>query len=121
MRSAIARALVATGFHPTFGIHHDNQLNAFNLADDLIEPWRPMVDLIAHKNIGANVILNKAERYELAHVLHNACVLDGYKMTVLSAVDIMCESLKRCYLENNTELLKLPTVIPIEEMELINE
>ena len=36
VRSAIARKLVATGFHTAFGIHHDNQLNAFNLADDLI-------------------------------------------------------------------------------------
>jgi len=45
VRSAIARKLVATGFHPTFGIHHDSQLNAFNLADDLIEPYRPIVDL----------------------------------------------------------------------------
>jgi len=36
VRSAIARSLVSVGFHPTFGIHHDSQLNAFNLADDLI-------------------------------------------------------------------------------------
>lgn len=49
VRSAIARKLVATGFHPTFGIHHDNQLNAFNLADDLIEPYRAIVDLVAHE------------------------------------------------------------------------
>lgn len=48
VRSAIARKLVATGFHPTFGIHHDNQLNAFNLADDLIEPYRAMVDLMLY-------------------------------------------------------------------------
>lgn len=39
---------MAVGFHPTFGIHHDSQLNAFNLADDLIEPYRPLVDLVAH-------------------------------------------------------------------------
>ena len=121
VRSAIARALVAAGFHPTFGLHHDNQLNAFNLADDLIEPWRPMVDLVAHENVGTNIMLNKAERYKLAHVLHDACMIDGHKMTILSAIDIMCESLKRCYLENDIELLKLPTVIQIEEMELINE
>lgn len=41
---------------------HDNQLNAFNLADDMIEPWRPMVDLVAHKNIGTNVVLSKAKK-----------------------------------------------------------
>ncbi len=62
IESAIARKLVATGFHPTFGIHHDSQLNAFNLADDLIEPYRAIIDLAAHNNIGANVQLSKAER-----------------------------------------------------------
>ena len=121
VRSAIVRSLVSTGFHPTFGIHHDNQLNAFNLADDLIEPWRPMVDLVAHKNVGSNVILNKSERYELAHVLHNACMIGEKKLTILSAIDIMCESLKRCYLYEDVDLLELPMVIGVEKMELINE
>ncbi len=94
VRSAIARKLVATGFHPTFGIHHDSQLNAFNLADDLIEPYRAIVDLVAHNNIGSNIQLTKSERKELAHVLHNACIVDGIKVNVMSAIDIMMESLK---------------------------
>ena len=51
VRSAIARKLVATGFHPTFGIHHDNQLNAFNLADDLIEPYRAIKHISNHPRI----------------------------------------------------------------------
>ncbi|MBQ4559529.1 MAG: type II CRISPR-associated endonuclease Cas1 [Tyzzerella sp.] len=121
VRSAIARKLVATGFHPTFGIHHDNQLNAFNLADDLIEPYRAIVDLVAHENIGSNVQLSKSERRELAHVLHNACIVDGIKVNVMSAIDIMVESLKRIILEDSDEHLKLPVIVPIEDMEGITE
>lgn len=121
VRSAIARRLVATGFHPTFGIHHDNQLNAFNLADDLIEPYRAIVDLVAHENIAANVQLSKIERRELAHVLHNASLIDGIKVNVMSAIDIMVESLKRIILEEADEELKLPIIIPIEDMESITE
>lgn len=121
VRSAIARKLVATGFHPTFGIHHDSQLNAFNLADDLIEPYRAMVDLVAHKNIGSNLQLSKQERRAVAHVLYNACIIDGTKVNIMSAIDIMIESLKRIILDDSEELLKLPTVIPIEEMEGITE
>ena len=121
VRSAIARKLVATGFHPTFGMHHDSQLNAFNLADDLIEPYRAMVDLVAHDNIGSNIQLSKTERRELAHVLHNACIVDGIKVNVISAIDIMVESLKRIILENTIERLKLPVIIPIEAMEGITE
>lgn len=121
VRSAIARKLVATGFHPTFGIHHDSQLNAFNLADDLIEPYRPIVDLVAHENIGANVRLSKNERREIAHVLHNACMVDGVKVNVLTAIDLMVESLKRIILDDSNEKNKLPMIIPIESMEGITE
>ena len=74
VRSAIARKLVSTGFHPTFGIHHDSQLNAFNLADDLIEPYRAMVDLVVHQNIGSNLKLTKTEYTNLRKFL----IKDGY-------------------------------------------
>ena len=121
VRSAIARKLVATGFHPTFGIHHDNQLNAFNLADDLIEPYRAIVDLVAHNNIASNIQLTKSERRELAHALHNACIVDGVKVNVMSAIDIMVESLKRIILDASTEKLKLPMLLPVESMEGITE
>ena len=66
--------MLATGFHPTFGIHHDSQLNAFNLADDLIEPYRAIADLIAHENIGSNIQLSKTEYTKLRKFLHK----DGY-------------------------------------------
>lgn len=105
----------------TRGVKHDSQLNAFNLADDLIEPYRAIVDLVAHDNIGSNIQLSKTERRELAHVLHNACIVDGIKVNVMSAIDIMVESLKRIILENTTERLKLPVIIPIEVMEGITE
>lgn len=121
VRSAIARALVAAGFHPTFGIHHDSQLNAFNLADDLIEPYRAIVDVVAHENIGSNIQLTKNERREIAHVLHNACMIDGIKINVMSAIDIMVESLKRIILGQSDEKLMLPRILPIESLEGITE
>ena len=55
LRNAIIRAAIMAGFQPAFGIHHDNYLNAFDLADDLIEPWRPMVDVIAMHDPGASI------------------------------------------------------------------
>ena len=44
LRGAVARTLAVYGFLPAFGIHHRSALNAFNLADDLMEPFRPLVD-----------------------------------------------------------------------------
>ncbi len=124
VRSNIARSLTATRFHPTFGIHHNSQLNSFNLADDLIEPFRPMVDLIAHKDRevdSTDIRLTRDERRALAHILHNACMMDGMKMNVMTAIDRMCESLKRIILEKSEESLKLPDILPVESMEGITE
>ncbi len=44
LRAATSRAIVAAGLHPTIGLHHSNRGNAFALADDLMEPFRPLVD-----------------------------------------------------------------------------
>ena len=76
---------------------------------------------IVHQNTGNSIRLSKAERYELAHGLHNACMIQKQKSTILSAISVMCESLKQCYLENDISLLELPTVLPIESLELVNE
>jgi CRISPR-associated protein Cas1 len=48
LRAATSRAIVAAGLHPTIGLHHSNRGNAFALADDLIEPFRPLVDATAY-------------------------------------------------------------------------
>lgn len=117
VRSAIARAIVSVGCNPAFGIHHNNQLNAFNLADDLIEPFRAIVDLVAHDNIGPNEKLSKSERQSLAHVLHNACIVEGTRTNVLSAVELMSESYKRILMGESEEELMLPTILPVESLE----
>jgi len=44
VRAALARAIVAAGLHPALGLHHSHRSNLFCLADDLIEPLRPLVD-----------------------------------------------------------------------------
>ncbi len=68
VRGYIAWCLVAAGFHPTSGLHHDSQLNAFNLADDLIEPYRAMVDLVAHDNIGS--LSQNVTRWPMFFIMH---------------------------------------------------
>ena len=44
LRASVIRAIIAAGLHPSLGIHHCNQYNAFRLADDLMEPFRPLID-----------------------------------------------------------------------------
>ena len=54
LRAATARAIAAAGLHPTIGIFHSNRSNAFALADDLMEPFRPLVDLTARTILAQN-------------------------------------------------------------------
>lgn len=64
LRSLVARAVVAAGLHPSIGIHHANRGNAFALADDLVEPFRPLVDSLTCRLIekGVDTVTPDAKR-----------------------------------------------------------
>jgi len=55
LRAAAARAICAAGLNPIFGIHHKNSINPFPLADDIMEPYRPLVDFYAKKALDAGI------------------------------------------------------------------
>lgn len=52
LRAAVVRSLCVAGLHPSLGIHHHHRANAFALADDLIEPFRPAADRVVYRTIG---------------------------------------------------------------------
>ena len=121
IRNAIIRAVILAGFQPALGIHHDNYLNAFNLADDLIEPWRAMVDLIALRDPGTSTVLSRSKRKEIAMVLHHACMVNDTKVSVLSGIDEMVGSFRNRIVTGDASNLKLPIILPIEVLEAIKE
>ncbi len=55
IRSAMLRAVLASGLHPSFGLHHKNPNNPFCLVDDLLEPYRPMIDQIVYAMVQKNI------------------------------------------------------------------
>ncbi|WP_157279248.1 type II CRISPR-associated endonuclease Cas1 [Aliarcobacter butzleri] len=77
IRSSICRYLIAYGLNPSFGIHHSSELNAFNLADDLIEPFRPIVDLYVKRNIKKDTELSSSIKIELLKVLDEIVIYDN--------------------------------------------
>lgn len=93
LRAALARAVVAGGLHPSLGMWHSNQYNYFNLVDDLIEPFRPLVDNIVFKIFLKNFSQN--ENFELTSEL---------KRELLSVLSIDIEYRGRS--ENMTSLLE---------------
>jgi len=70
LRSAMARAVVAVGLHPSLGVHHRNDHNAMRLIDDLIEPFRPLVDIRVHGLPGRETELTTDAKRHLARLLY---------------------------------------------------
>jgi CRISPR-associated protein Cas1 len=112
VRGVIARSVSASGFIPAFGFHHKNELNAFNLVDDLIEPFRPLVDyevylLIKDCSNNSNK-LSQQVRIELVSILSKQIVFDNQKTTMLNAIQQLIFSLLKASEYRNTDFLLLP-------------
>ena len=110
-----------SGFYPAIGIHHEGPFNSFNLADDLIEPWRAMVDVVAHDIVSSQTNLSREQKKQLTLVLHNACMINGENNTISNGINIMIQSFKTAIEEKNAELIKLPDILPVEKIEVISE
>ena len=114
LRGAIARGLVAHGLHPTIGLFHDSEQNAFNLADDLIEPFRPLVDLHVAKHMSAHANeLTPADKAALVALLNVDVGMPQGRMSALSAVEYSVESLVRLF-EADDSNLELPNLIGLQ-------
>ena len=115
MRGACARALVAHGMLPSIGLFHNSEQNAFNLADDLIEPFRPVVDLHVARiaragNDGAVFDLTPADKAALVSLLNVDVGMPRGVMTVLASVDQAAQALARLFDGGSELLLELPRI-----------
>ena len=114
IRSLISRSLVAYGLIPCFGIHHKNELNAFNLSDDIIEPFRPIVDAFVKNIVKKNIEegeLTKEMRGELVGVGLVECKILGEVHNLQNAVEKICSSLVSAVREKTPEMLQVPEFV----------
>jgi len=108
MRAAIARALCAAGLLPTLGIHHRNRYNAFCLADDLMEPYRPLVDWKVIELVRGHAAPETLGREEKAHLLglfNHSVRIDGRQTPLLLALHTTAASLARSFADRRAQLL----------------
>jgi CRISPR-associated protein Cas1 len=108
LRAATARAVTAAGLHPSIGLHHSNRGNAFALVDDLMEPFRPLVDCAARHitaNHGAQV--NTSAKLALAKLIAIDLPLGDGITPVSVALNKLATSLGQSF-EAGTLLLALP-------------
>ena len=86
-----------------------NDLNAFNLADDLIEPFRPFMDLLVIKN-GVISPLRADRKTMLAGIFEEEAVLRGSSMLLQTAIEETIDSFKRSVVAGDASLLELPEI-----------
>lgn len=104
LRGCMARFLAVYGFLPSFGIHHHSALNSFNLADDFMEPFRPVVDLIvARMELQDKGLAPKTKR-ELFNCLNLDVLSGGQHHSVSYAMERLVKSYGRSLEEGSPEL-----------------
>ena len=109
LRAVVARSLVGSGLLPTLGIHHRNQYNAYCLADDIMEPFRPFIDKLVVQIITTEQSdyfeLNTALKKELLQIPTLDVFIDGQQSPLMVAVQRTTTSLSRCYRGESRKIL----------------
>ncbi len=106
LRAITARSLVASGLLPTFGIHHHNKYNAYALADDIMEPYRPFVDFVVYQVVDENreeleetgsIELTTAIKSRLLVLPTLDVLIDGKRSPLMIAMQRTTASLSSCF------------------------
>lgn len=111
LRAVVARSLVASGLLPTLGIYHRNKYNAYCLADDIMEPYRPFVDKMVcdivseNRNIGE---ITQDMKFKLLNIPILDVVIENQRSPLMVAVGQTSASLCKCY-EGSLRRIKYPS------------
>lgn len=100
LRAVVARSLVASGLLPTLGIHHHNRYNAYCLADDIMEPYRPYIDMLVYDitvQYGIDIELSKEIKAELLSIPTLDVIIDGKRSPLMIGVSLTTASLYKCF------------------------
>jgi len=110
VRAAIARGIVGTGMHPALGIHHRNPYNPFCLADDLIEPLRPLVDQTVYRialSIEEINVLTPTLKREILSITTRDLLFKKKKIPFMTAIPLYVAGVKQ-YLCENARKVEIP-------------
>ncbi|WP_320047212.1 type II CRISPR-associated endonuclease Cas1 [uncultured Ilyobacter sp.] len=115
IRGRIARTLTSHGYICSLGIHHRNEYNAFNLADDIIEPYRPVIDLWVASNLDKlSEELSTENKVALVEILNVDVKLLGKKYSVNISIEEVIKRYTKCVI-GKLKNLPLPSILPIQE------
>jgi CRISP-associated protein Cas1 len=114
LRAIMARNVSASGFLPVFGIWHNNKYNAFNLVDDLIEPFRAFVDIhtkLLRKEFPSKTFLDVELKRKIVAFLNFECVeINKGTTNLLKAIELFVIHFKKSMLQDDSTLLLCPVI-----------
>ncbi len=102
LRGCIARTVASKGLLPSLGVFHSSNVNSFNLADDMIEPFRPILDYYVlqyienYKDTEQESTLKPIEKKHLLDCLNYSCKINESSTSILTAIEQFVESFVRC-------------------------
>lgn len=108
LRAIVARALVSSGLLTTLGIHHRNKYNAYCLADDIMEPYRPYVDRLVmqlYDKYPDCEELTKELKAELLQIPVLDVMISNKRSPLMIAVSITTSSLQKCYAGESRKII----------------
>ena len=114
IRGLVARSLTVYGFLPLIGIHHHSSLNQFNLVDDIMEPFRPIIDLYVAKNAEEDSELSPEIKRELTNLVNYDIIIAEKKYTISYAIELTVKSFSSLLMDKRKDLL-LPELIQLEK------
>ena len=98
LRACAARAICAAGLNPIFGIHHENSTNPFPLADDIMEPYRPLVDYYARQILAEDIVgMNAVTKQKISAFLWADLYFEGETTPLYAAMERLAFSLVNSY------------------------
>jgi CRISPR-associated protein Cas1 len=112
VRAMVARALVGSGLLPVMGIHHRNQYNAYCLADDIMEPYRPYVDMLVYqqvRNHGSFLELSPAMKQEFLSLPTQDVQIEEQTSPMMLAITRTTASLAKCF-EGSVRKILYPVI-----------
>ncbi|MBD3750505.1 MAG: type II CRISPR-associated endonuclease Cas1 [Sphingobacteriales bacterium] len=117
LRAMVARSLVSSGLLPTLGIHHRNKYNAYCLADDIMEPYRPYVDLIVLRIVdnGENFLeLGQSIKSQLLAIGSVDVTFEKGRSPLMVGLQYTTASLARCF-EGKARKINYPSIIDFNQ------
>jgi len=115
IRGCMARSVCMYGLLPFLGIHHRSEFNQFNLADDLMEPFRPIVDLYVFSHTAVIDELTPNIKHELISLLNMDILSETRHQSVAYAIELLVQSFRRVSdgVSKGKETLALPELLPL--------